>query len=191
MSHLPLSVAVVGATGAVGAVGAELIGCLERTRLSVRLERLLASERSAGRRLYFGGEPLAVEALTPDSFWGIDIARMHETVPLVVPEVNASALRHHDGLIANPNCVDSSRKLPCPRHAWPTSPRDGLHPSANRLHASPPQRATPLLVTGQNFLSLGVYLNQGLATWAILFVTQPVWHGLVRQSSRCVQVLRR
>ena len=34
------------------------------------------------------------------SFW-----RMHEDVPLVVPEVNADAAEGHNGLIANPNCT--------------------------------------------------------------------------------------
>src|SRR5690606_5287435 len=31
--------------------------------------------------------------------------RLDPDVPLVVPEANAAALRHHLGLIANPNCV--------------------------------------------------------------------------------------
>jgi aspartate-semialdehyde dehydrogenase len=132
MSDSEISVAVVGATGAVGA---EIISCLERSRLPIRPPRLLASPRSAGRTLTFRGEPRVVEPLEYGSFGGIDIAffsagstvsqryapvaaeagalvvdnssafRMDPTVPLVVPEVNAWTLAQHWGLIANPNCV--------------------------------------------------------------------------------------
>ena len=132
MTNPSLSVAVVGATGAVGT---EMIACLERSHLPLRVERLLASERTAGRELKYRGESRRVEPLSYDSFSGVDIAlfsagsivsrrfapvaleagtvvidnssafRMTETVPLVVPEVNPSALSYHWGLIANPNCV--------------------------------------------------------------------------------------
>ena len=129
--HHP-TVAIVGATGAVGA---ELIGCLERREFPLERLRLFASGRSAGRRLLFRGQGIAVEELTEDSFAGIDIAlfsaggtvsrrfapmavrqgavvvdnssafRMEPGVPLVVPEVNAGAIARHIGIIANPNCV--------------------------------------------------------------------------------------
>jgi aspartate-semialdehyde dehydrogenase len=125
-------VAIVGATGAVGL---ELIGCLERRAFPVASLRLLASPRSAGRSLNFRGRPVAVEALTPEAFEGMDIAlfsagatisrqyaphasaagcvvidnssafRMDAATPLVVPEVNGQALAGRPGLIANPNCV--------------------------------------------------------------------------------------
>jgi aspartate-semialdehyde dehydrogenase len=128
----PLTVAVVGATGAVGV---ELIRCLEARGFPVDRLRLLASPRSAGRRLRFRGEEIAVEALGPASFSGIDVAlfsagatvsrqyvpeavragaiaidnssafRMDPEVPLVVPEVNGAALAGHRGIVANPNCV--------------------------------------------------------------------------------------
>ena len=126
------TVAIVGATGAVGV---ELIGCLERRGFPVGDLRLLASPRSAGRRLPFRGQEIEIEALGPASFTGVDIAlfsagagvsrqfaplavaagatvidnssafRMEAAVPLVVPEVNAAALSRHGGIIANPNCV--------------------------------------------------------------------------------------
>lgn len=126
------TVAIVGATGAVGV---ELIGCLERRGFPLGNLRLLASPRSAGRRLPFRGHEVEIEALTPASFAGVDIAlfsagagisrqyaplavaagatvidnssafRMDAAVPLVVPEVNAAALTRHGGIIANPNCV--------------------------------------------------------------------------------------
>jgi len=129
--HHP-TVAIVGATGAVGG---ELIACLERRAFPLERLRLFASSRSAGRRLLFRGEGIAVEELNEDSFPGIDIAlfsagsgisrrfapiaarqdaivvdnssafRMEPEVPLVVPEVNPDAIAGHAGLIANPNCV--------------------------------------------------------------------------------------
>ena len=126
------AVAVVGATGAVGI---ELLRCLERRRFPLRLLRLYASARSAGKRLSFRGEAISVEALGEGSLAGIDLAlfsagsgtaqqfataaaergavvvdnssafRMHREVPLVVPEINGAEIAVHRGIIANPNCV--------------------------------------------------------------------------------------
>jgi aspartate-semialdehyde dehydrogenase len=125
------NVAVVGATGAVGT---EMLRVLAERKFPVKGVRLLASGRSAGRRLAFNGSGRKVEELTSRSFNGIDVAlfsagalrslefgpeavrrgavvvdnssafRMDPQVPLVVPEVNPDALRRHRGLIANPNC---------------------------------------------------------------------------------------
>lgn len=125
------NVAVVGATGAVGT---EMIRVLQERKFPVGEIRLLASERSAGKRLRFGGRACRVEPLRHSSFEGIDIAlfsagasrslefgpeavkrgtividnssafRMDPGVPLIVPEVNPHALARHQGLIANPNC---------------------------------------------------------------------------------------
>jgi len=125
------SVAIVGATGAVGH---EFLRVLEERAFPMRSLKLLASERSAGRRLAFGGDQLVVEALGDRSFHDVDIAffsaggatsqayarlavddgcvvidnssafRMHADVPLVVPEVNSDALQGHQGILANPNC---------------------------------------------------------------------------------------
>ncbi len=124
-------VAVVGATGAVGA---KMIEMLETSSLPIESVKLLASKRSKGKKLAFKNKLLTVEELVPDSFKGIDIAlfsaggsiskkfapeavkrgavvvdntsafRMDPEVPLVVPEVNESALHSHHGIIANPNC---------------------------------------------------------------------------------------
>lgn len=126
------TVAIVGATGAVGA---ELMGCLERRDFPVGTLKLLASTRSAGKTLPFRGQPVVIEALTADSFDGVDIAlfsagasisrefapiatakgclvvdnssafRMQADIPLVVPEVNPQALSGRPALTANPNCV--------------------------------------------------------------------------------------
>lgn len=125
-------VAIVGATGAVGI---ELLRVMERRDFPVADLRLLASARSAGRKLEFRGREYSVEALTEDSFPGIDLAffsagagttkqfapfataagavvidnssafRMDPAVPLVIPEINPDDVRAHRGLIANPNCT--------------------------------------------------------------------------------------
>jgi aspartate-semialdehyde dehydrogenase len=125
-------VAVVGATGAVGI---EMIKTLEKRNFPVGKLTLLASARSAGKKLKFRGQEIAVRELTKDSFSGIDIAlfsaggsiskefapmaakagcvvvdnssafRQDETVPLVIPEINASDVKQHQGIIANPNCT--------------------------------------------------------------------------------------
>ena len=125
-------VAIVGATGAVGI---EMIKTLEKRNFPVSKLTLLASARSVGKKLKFRGQDIAVKELTKDSFNGIDIAlfsagggiskefapiaakagcvvvdnsstfRMDESVPLVVPEINASDVKWHKGIIANPNCT--------------------------------------------------------------------------------------
>ena len=125
-------VAVVGATGAVGI---EMIKTLEKRAFPVGKLTLLASARSAGKTLKFKGQPIEVKELTKESFVGIDIAlfsaggsisrefapiaakagcvvvdnssafRMDETVPLVIPEINAADVKQHRGIIANPDCT--------------------------------------------------------------------------------------
>lgn len=125
------TVAVLGATGAVGR---RMIWSLEQRGFPVRELRPLASPRSAGTELSFRGQPVRVEAVSPEAFAGVDIAlfsagatasktwapvaveagavvidnssayRMEPDVPLVVPEVNAEAAYAHHGIIANPNC---------------------------------------------------------------------------------------
>jgi aspartate-semialdehyde dehydrogenase len=125
-------VAILGATGAVGA---ELLELLHSRSFPISNLKLLASERSAGTTLPFGGEMLPVEAVSGRSFDNVDLVlasaggstsklwapqavaagavvidnssafRMDATVPLVVPEVNPQAAAAHRGIIANPNCT--------------------------------------------------------------------------------------
>ena len=125
-------VAVVGATGAVGI---EMIKTLEKRNFPVGQLTLLASARSAGKKLKFRGQDVTVRELKKDSFTGIDIAlfsagggiskeyapiaakagcvvidnssafRQDDNVPLVVPEINAADVKKHKGIIANPNCT--------------------------------------------------------------------------------------
>ena len=109
------TLAVVGATGAVGTVMLDLLS----TRQDVWGDiRLIASPRSAGRRLVVRGQELEVASIGPEAFDGVDVAmfdvpdevsaewgpiaaakgavvvdnsgafRMDADVPLVVPEVN-------------------------------------------------------------------------------------------------------
>ncbi len=126
------NVAIVGATGAVGQ---ELISILEERNFKLDSLKLLASKRSAGKKVKFRGEDLTIEELTHDSFQGVDIVfssagaaisqeflpsavkagavcidntsfyRMDPNVPLVVPEVNPEDIKLHHGIIANPNCT--------------------------------------------------------------------------------------
>jgi aspartate-semialdehyde dehydrogenase len=125
-------VAIVGATGAVGI---EMVKTLEKRNFPVGKLTLLASARSVGKKQTFRGQTITVAELTKDSFRGIDIAlfsaggdisrqfapiaakagcvvidnssafRMDDSVPLVVPEINAADIRNHKGIIANPNCT--------------------------------------------------------------------------------------
>jgi len=124
-------IAIVGATGAVGV---EILRVLERRNFPVAGVKLLASERSVGKKLDFSGKTYTVELLKAESFAGVDIAffsagatrsrefiphaikagavvvdnssalRMQADVPLVVPEINAQDIASHKGVIANPNC---------------------------------------------------------------------------------------
>jgi len=128
----PRHLAIVGATGAVGV---EMLRCLERRNFPVSRLTLLASARSAGKKMMFRGEELTIRELTPESFAGVEIAlfsagggisrdfaphavragavvvdnssafRMDEGVPLVVPEINPGDVAGHRGIIANPNCT--------------------------------------------------------------------------------------
>ena len=125
----------VGILGATGAVGSTLLEVLAERDLPVSELVPLASERSAGRRVRFGDSELEVTLLDDDSIQGLDLVlssaggsvssvwapklidggavvvdntsyfRMHDDVPLVVPEVNPDAADAHHGLIANPNCT--------------------------------------------------------------------------------------
>src|SRR4030042_6041610 len=120
--------------GAPGMVGQALRRSLEERDFATAELRLLASERSRGRRLTFHGEEQEVQVLDEDSFQGMEIAlfsagtdislryapiaasagavvidnsrafRMDESVPLGVPEVNPDDAFKHSGIIANPNC---------------------------------------------------------------------------------------
>lgn len=114
------TLAVVGATGVVGSVMLQILS--QHADIWGEI-RLIASPRSAGRKLAVRGEEVEVVALTEEAFDGVDIAmfdtpddiaarwapiaaskgvvvvdnsaafRMDPDVPLVVPEVNPHAAR--------------------------------------------------------------------------------------------------
>ncbi len=125
------NVAVVGATGLVGR---EMLKILSQRNFPINELKLIASERSEGKKIQFEDRELIVETVKEDTFKGIDIAlfsagsevskkiapqvkkaggivvdnsnafRMDPDAPLVVPEVNGEDLKNHQQIIANPNC---------------------------------------------------------------------------------------
>ena len=139
------TVAIVGATGAVGQ---EFRAVLAQRRYPAAKYRLLASARSAGKRMEWIDGSLTVEELTPAAFEGVDVAffsagasisrefalhvkragavmvdnssafRMDADVPLVIPEVNPEAARRHKGILAVPNCSTIILAVPL----WPRGP---------------------------------------------------------------------
>lgn len=124
-------VAILGATGEVGR---EMMKVLRERNFPLAELRLLASARSAGKKIAFGDEELTVMEATDASFEGMDIVlgaasadlarqfapairaagavfvdnssafRMQDDVPLVVPEINPEDAKKHNGIISNPNC---------------------------------------------------------------------------------------
>ncbi len=116
------NVAIAGATGAVGGA---MLDVLKRRDFPINELRLLASERSVGKKINFNGKDIAVQLLSEDAFDGIDIAlfsagatrsldfapaaakagalvvdnssayRMDPEIPLVVPEVNPQAIAEY------------------------------------------------------------------------------------------------
>ncbi|MBQ6823119.1 MAG: aspartate-semialdehyde dehydrogenase [Clostridia bacterium] len=125
------NVAILGATGAVGR---EMLKILEERNFPIGKLKLLASERSVGKRISFKGQEIAVELADENAFEGMDIVlgaatnelakrlapaivkagavfvdnssafRMDPEVPLIVPEVNPEDAKKHKGIISNPNC---------------------------------------------------------------------------------------
>jgi aspartate-semialdehyde dehydrogenase len=113
------NVAIAGATGAVGGAMLEV---LARRDFPLNELRLLASERSVGKKLQFQGREIEVQLLSKDAFENIDVAlfsagaarslefapaaaaagavvvdnssafRMDDEIPLIVPEVNPQAI---------------------------------------------------------------------------------------------------
>lgn len=115
------TLAIVGATGAVGSV---MLDVISRRADAWGEIRLIASPRSAGRKLRVRGEELTVQAISAEVFDGVDVAhfdlpddvsahwvpiaaaagaivvdksgyfRMDPEVPLVVAEANPEAVRN-------------------------------------------------------------------------------------------------
>ena len=124
----------VGILGATGAVGREMLKVLEERNFPVNELRLLASERSVGKKVLFAGKEVEIKLACHDAFAGLDIVlgaasnavakefaddiveagavfidnssafRMVEDIPLVVPEINGDDVFKNKGIISNPNC---------------------------------------------------------------------------------------
>ena len=124
----------VGILGATGAVGREMMKILIEREFPVSELHLFASERSAGKVVAWNGKPIQIELASEEAFQGLDIVlgaaendiakefapaivragavfvdnssafRLHDAVPLVVPEVNPEDVKKHRGVISNPNC---------------------------------------------------------------------------------------
>lgn len=124
-------IAVVGATGMVGQ---EFIKVLVQRNFPMSSIRLLASDRSVGRKIAVGNQEIEVEEVAAGAFKGLDIAffsvstdlslhfspmavregalviddssafRLEPDVPLVIPEVNVEDIKWNKGIIAGPNC---------------------------------------------------------------------------------------
>jgi aspartate-semialdehyde dehydrogenase len=120
--------------GVTGAVGQEFLKILEERDFPFDSLKMLASSRSAGKKIEFKGKEYIVEELTKKSFSRVDIAlfsagasrskefgpaaveagtvvvdnssafRMDPDVPLVIPEINPQTIKDNNGIIANPNC---------------------------------------------------------------------------------------
>ena len=119
--------------GASGNVGRKTIEILEKSKISFKDLYLVASKKSAGKKIKFREKEIEIENLETYDFSkaqitifaaGSDIAkdwapkaakktividnssffRMQKNIPLVVPEVNPEALDKHENIIANPNC---------------------------------------------------------------------------------------
>lgn len=148
----PAAARTVAVVGATGAVGAEMLRCLEQSGYPTGELRAFASERSAGKRFKFRGRDVEMQVLTHDAFAGCDAVlfasesdvskayvpiavqagayaidnssafRMHDTVPLVVPEVNGELIRPASRIYANPNCVAAIMVMAL----WPLHKAGGL-----------------------------------------------------------------
>ena len=126
---------VVGVLGATGAVGSVVLDLLEERDFPAREIVPFASERSRGKSVTLANSMAEIRVPDEGTIQGVDLVissaggsvseewaprfveagavvvdntsfwRMHDDVPLIVPEVNADAIAGHQGIIANPNCT--------------------------------------------------------------------------------------
>ena len=133
-----MNLAIIGATGNVGR---KTIEVLEKSSIEIENLFLVASKKSAGKKLIFKGKELIIEQLEKYDFSKAEITifaagskiakewapkaskktividnskyfRMEKNVPLVVAEVNSGSLKDHKNIIANPNCSTIQLMLP-------------------------------------------------------------------------------
>ena len=133
-----MNIAIIGASGNVGRKTIEI---LETSKLSFNNLFLVASSKSAGKKIKFRSKEITIEDLENYDFSKAEITffaagskiakdwvpkaakktividnssffRMQKDVPLVVPEVNSDALDKHKNIISNPNCSTLQMVLP-------------------------------------------------------------------------------
>ncbi len=120
--------------GALGNVGSEMRNILETSDVPIENLVLMDVADNAGKKVRWRNEEYAIVESKPEAFDGVNLAimsaggeaslqlspeavkrgcvvvdnstafRMHPDHPLVIPEVNADALKNHNGIIASPNC---------------------------------------------------------------------------------------
>ena len=127
--------------GASGNVGRKTIEILEKSKINFDNLFLIASSKSAGKKIKFRNQEIKIENLEDYDFsraqitffaagsqiakeWAPKAAkktividnssyyRMQKDVPLVVSEVNPEALKKHNNIISNPNCSTMQMVLP-------------------------------------------------------------------------------
>lgn len=124
----------LGIAGVTGAVGEKMLEVLEERGIEPGELRVIASKRSAGKKIKAFGEEHEIVEAKAESLKGLDYVlfatggsvskdlvpaakekgavaidnssyfRLFEEVPLVVPEVNPGDAKKHQGIISNPNC---------------------------------------------------------------------------------------
>ena len=133
-----MNLAIIGASGNVGRKTIEI---LEKSKMEFDNLYLVASSKSAGKKIKFKSKEIIIENLEDYDFskaqitffaagsqiakeWAPKAAkktividnssyfRMQKDVPLVVSEVNPEALNKHNNIISNPNCSTMQMVLP-------------------------------------------------------------------------------
>jgi aspartate-semialdehyde dehydrogenase len=125
--------------GATGAVGAEILRLLEERNFPLKNLRCFASHKSLGKSVLFKGEEIPLGVLKKGCFSSSQLAffcagstiskewlaeakdcfvidsssafRSDPSVPLIIPEINAHALKNHK-VVASPNCAATILLMP-------------------------------------------------------------------------------
>lgn len=132
----------IGVVGATGLVGSKLISLIENTILPITELRLIASEKSRGKKVRFKNQILNVLEISDKVFDNLDLVffmanneiakkfvkiavknnavvidnsstfRLTEGIPLITPEVNFNIINKDNKIIANPNCSTIQLVIP-------------------------------------------------------------------------------
>lgn len=124
----------IGIVGITGAVGYEMLYCIGILEIKIKILKLFASNKSAGKQIKFKEKSYIIHEVKEDSFDNMDVVmfavsselsklyykyakksncliidnssafRMDDNHPLVIPEINADKILNNNGLISNPNC---------------------------------------------------------------------------------------